>query len=267
MRRGLRPALGLVFEARVAAHLVLGAERVPEAQRLRSLGNEAVEPAVAGKAEDIAGAIAFSPCHRLVPAVVAVAAPDQAGRRPVAADALRQVPDDGAHLRALGRPGRTQDGDDRRAAGDVVDVHRREPALVVMRVPERELLAAVSGAERVIDIEDLLRTRRHVRAALVDQGTGEPRRIRFSRRILQTRDRRLRGQRRSALGRPPDGKLQQRIVPQPVEVVAILVAAGDGEGARRDEFHHLVPDAGLVAPIGHGVGESPTDTEPPLRLA
>jgi hypothetical protein len=49
---------------------------VPEAQRLRSLVNEGVEHAVAGKAEDVAGAIVFSPCKRLVPAVVAVAAPD-----------------------------------------------------------------------------------------------------------------------------------------------------------------------------------------------
>jgi len=28
-----------------------------------------------------------------------------------------------------------------------------------------------------------------------------------------------------------------------------------------------VPDAALVAPIGHGVGEPPTHAEPPLRLA
>jgi hypothetical protein len=84
---------------------------------------------------------------------------------------------------------------------------------------------------------------------------------------LQARDRRLRGQRRSALGRPPNGKLQQRIVAQTVEVIAVLVTAGDGEGARRDQLDHLMPDAALVAPIGHCVGESPTDTEPPLRLA
>jgi hypothetical protein len=35
-------------------------------------------------------------------------------------------------------------------------VHRREAALVVMRVPERKLLTAVCCAERVVDVENLL---------------------------------------------------------------------------------------------------------------
>src|SRR5258708_34283426 len=52
-----------------------------------------------------------------------------------------------------------------------------------------------------------------------------------------------------------------------VEVIAVLVAAGDGEGARRDQLDHLMPDAALVAPIGHGVGESPAHAEPPFSLA
>jgi hypothetical protein len=41
----------------------------------------------------------------------------------------------------------------------VIDVHRREAALVVMCVPERKLLAALRRAERVVDIEDLLLAR------------------------------------------------------------------------------------------------------------
>jgi hypothetical protein len=149
----------------------------------------------------------------------------------------------------------------------MIDVHRRKAALVVMGVPEGELLAAVHRAERVVDVEDFLRPGRHAGAELVEQGAGEPRRLDFARRVLQTRDRRLRGERRSALGRPADGQLQQWIVPQPVEVVAVLVAAADGKGARRDQFHHLVPDAGLVAPVGHGAGQPPAHAEPPLRLA
>jgi len=59
----------------------------------------------------------------------------------------------------------------------------------------------------------------------------------------------------------------QRIVAQTVEVIAVLVAAGDGEGPRRDQLDHLVPDPALVAPIGHGVGEPPAHADPPLRLA
>jgi hypothetical protein len=37
----------------------------------------------------------------------------------------------------------------------VIDVHRRKAALVLTRVPERQLLAAMRRAERVVDIEYL----------------------------------------------------------------------------------------------------------------
>jgi len=33
-------------------------------------------------------------------------------------------------------------------------VHRRKAALVMMRVPERQLLTAVRGVERVINVEN-----------------------------------------------------------------------------------------------------------------
>src|SRR5437868_2328351 len=62
-------------------------------------------------------------------------------------------------------------------ARHVIDVHRCEAALVVMRVPERELLTAVRRTERVVDVEDLLLARRHGRAGLVEQSGGEPRRL------------------------------------------------------------------------------------------
>src|SRR5207245_5820324 len=49
----------------------------------------------------------------------------------------------------------------RRAARHVIDVHRCEAALVVMRIPERKLLTAMRRAERVVDVEDLLLVRLH----------------------------------------------------------------------------------------------------------
>ena len=115
--------------------------------------------------------------------------------------ALRHMLDDGPHLRALRRARRAQDRYDRRAARHVIDVHRCEAALVVMRVPERKLLTAMRRTERVVDVENLLLARLHCRAGLVDESGGEPRRLRLARRILQTTDRRLRGQR---LRRCPD---------------------------------------------------------------
>ena len=49
-------------------------------------------------------------------------------------------------------PGAARDHDHRRAARHMVDVHRREAALVVMGVPERKLLNAMRRTERVVDV-------------------------------------------------------------------------------------------------------------------
>ena len=51
----------------------------------------------------------------------------------------------------------------------MIDVHRCEAALVVMRVPERKLLAAMRRAERVVDVEDRQLARLHGRAELIKQ--------------------------------------------------------------------------------------------------
>jgi hypothetical protein len=70
----------------------------------------------------------------------------------------------------------------------VIDVHRRKAALVVMCVPERQLLAAMRRTEGVIDVEDLQLARRHGGGELIEQSRGEPRRLGLARRILQTAD-------------------------------------------------------------------------------
>jgi hypothetical protein len=84
-----------------------------------------------------------------------IAAPHDTGVRPMLLQALRHVLDDSPHLRALRGARRAQDGSNRRAARHVIDVHRREAAFVVMRVPERQLLAAMRRTERVVDVDDL----------------------------------------------------------------------------------------------------------------
>ena len=155
----------------------------------------------------------------------------------------------------------------RRTASHVIDVHRREAALVVMRAPERQLLTAVRRAERVVDVEDLLLARLHRRAGLIDQSCGQPRRLRLARRILQTTDRRLRGQRRAAYRTAPDCDLHQRIMPQPVEVDGVLVAAGDRRDARHHHLEHLVTDAARIAAIRHRIGKPPAKAELALRLS
>jgi hypothetical protein len=180
--------------------------------------------------------------------------------------ALRYVLDDTPHLGALRGTRRAQDGRHRRAARHVIDVHRRKAALVVMRVPERKLLAAMRRAERVINVEDRQPAGLHRDAELVKQSRSEPRRLGLARRILQTRDGRLRRQRRTALRTAPDRKLHQRIVPQPVEVDCIFVSAGDRRGACHHHLEHSVLDAIRIAAIRHRLRKSQAD-QTTLKLA
>jgi hypothetical protein len=147
-----------------------------------------------------------------------------------------------------------------------MDVHRGKATLVVMRVPERKLLAAMRRTERVVDVEDLKPARLHGRAELVEQSRGEPRRLGLARRILQTTDRRLRAKRCTAVRTPSDRKLHQRIVPQPVEVDGILVAARDRRGARHHHLKHRVPHAIGIAAIRHRFRKPPAHTKPALCL-
>jgi hypothetical protein len=131
-------------------------------------------------------------------------------------------------------------------------------------VPERELLTAMCRAERIIDVEDLVFA--WLRAGLIDESRGEPRRLRPARPILQTTDRRLRGQWRPACRTATDRDLHEWIVPQPVEVDGILVAAGDRRHARHHHLEHRVPDAIRIAAIRHRVGKPPAHPELALRM-
>jgi len=238
-----------------------------EAQIGRGLRHQGIEHGIAGEAENVVRIVVFCPFHRLDPAVVAVAAPHDAGFRPMAAQALGHMLDDGTHLGALGGARRAQDRRDRSAARNVIDVHRRKTALVVMRVPERKLLAAMRRAERVVNVEDLQLVRLHARAELIKQSRRQPRRLGLARRILQTRDGRLRRQRCPCFRTAADRDLHQRIMPQPVEVDGVLVAARDRRRARHHHLEHRVPDAVRIAAIRHRFRKPPAHPELALRLS
>jgi len=174
---------------------------------------------------------------------------------------LGHVLDDGPHLRAFRSARRAKDGGNRGAARHVIDVHRRKTALVMMCVPERELLAAMRRTERVVDVEDLERARFDRLAELIDQGRAQSRRLALAGRILQATDGRLRGQSRTALRTTADRDLHQRIVAKPVEIVRILVAAGDRRAARHHHLEHRVPDPVRIAAIRHRFRKPPAHPE------
>jgi hypothetical protein len=110
------------------------------------------------------------------------------------------------------------------------------------------------------------RFRIHIRSAdatagLIDESCGERRRLRPARRILQTTDRRLRGQWRAACRTAADRDLHEWIMPQPVEVDGTLVAAGNRRNARHHHLEHRVLDAIRIAPIRHRIGNPPAHPE------
>jgi hypothetical protein len=143
----------------------------------------------------------------------------------------------------------------------VIDVHRREAALVVMRGPERELLTTMRRAKRIVDVEDFVFARLHRRAGLIDESCGEPRRLRSARRILQTADRRLRGQWRATFRTAAHRDLHEWIMTQPVEVDGILVAAGDRRDPSHHHFEHSVPNPARITAIHHRIGNPSADAE------
>ena len=180
---------------------------------------------------------------------------------------MRHVLDDCAHLRALRGARRAQDGRHRRTTRHMIDVHRRKAALVMMRVPERQLLAAMRSAERVVDVENLHPARLHSRTELIEESHTEPCSVGLARRVLQAGDGRLRCQRRASLRTAADGDFHERIVAQPVVIDGVLVPTGDRRRACHHHLEHLMQGAVGIAAVRHRSGEPPAYANLALRLA
>lgn len=150
----------------------------------------------------------------------------------------------------------------------MIDVHGHEAALVVVGIPEAELLAAVHDVGRVVDVERDLGGRRRKRGAeLVDQGCRQPHRLPAARHVLQPAHGRLRAQLAAALRAAADRQLQERVLPQPVEIVAVLVAAADRQRAGLDQLDERMLDPGWITAIGQAGGEPRADAGCALGLA
>ena len=76
------------------------------------------------------------------------------------------------------------------------------------------------------------------------------------RRVLEPGQGRLRHQIMTALGQTTTGQLERRIEAQHVEVVAILIAAGDGEHARPVHVGVAVRRACPIARVGQARGKA-----------
>ena len=132
----------------------------------------------------------------------------------------------------------------------VEDVDRLEAGAVVVRVEERQLLLAVHGIVRVVDVEHDARGRsREAPAVEIDLAEPDAGQRTPVGEVLQPRQRRLAHQIGAGLRRTADGDLQGRIGAQRIDVVAVLVAGRDHQHPRRRHLGVAVPDAGRIAVV------------------
>ena len=153
------------------------------------------------------------------------------------------------------------------AGGGVVDVDRQKAALVVVGVEQRQLLLAVHHVAGVVDVQGDRGGRCGVAGAVqVDQHPPEPDQVAQAGRVLQPRDGGLAHQVRAALGQAPAGELEGGIGAQMVEVVGILVPAGDRQDAGQQDLGQRVHDPARIASIRDHRRELLGDAQPPRGL-
>ena len=183
--------------------------------------------------------------------------------RPVSADGPDQAAQMPAHLAARGRLARAQDHRDRAAGGSVVDVDRQKAALIVMGVEQRQLLLAVDHVAGVVDVQGDGRGRRGVAGAVeIDHHPPEPDQIAQARRVLQPRDGGLAHQVGAALGQAAAGELERGVGAQVVEIVGILIPAGDRQDARQQDLGQRVHDPARITAVRDHGGELVGNAEP-----
>ena len=182
---------------------------------------------------------------------MAVAADGDAGGGPVPPDTMHQAAKMAAELGAARRPAGPQQHRHRARGGGVVGVDRQEAALVVVGVEQRELLAAVHHVAGVVDVQRHRGRWSGVAGAVeVDHGMDQARHLAPARHVLPARHGRLRAGVGAAVRQPSAGQLEARIAAQLVEVVGVLVAAGDRQDARPQDVGRAVAHQQRMAPVG-----------------
>src|SRR5260370_22823377 len=134
----LAPALCAVAKGLEAAQLVFARERALHGDRVGRLARQSMKSIVAGEAKNVVGALGFlAPLHRLVAAVMAVAAPPDVDLGPMPADAFDDMLEDRADLLA-----------GRRLALAQYHRHRRAACRLIHGDPPKAALVRTGGEHR-----------------------------------------------------------------------------------------------------------------------
>jgi len=131
-----------------------------------------------------------------------------------------------------------------------------------MGVEQRQLLAAVNGVERIVDVEgDPLGNRSERSAIQFDHGAAHPHERAHVRQVFQSRDRRLRAE-FAVRRREIERHLEHRIAAQAIGVDPVLVAGGDHQQPKPDDLGKAVGDLVGIARIDQAGGEPIGDPKP-----
>ena len=146
-------------------------------------------------------------------------------------------------------------------------MHRHEAVLVRVRVEQAELLASVHDIGRIVDIEHDAVGRLLVALAPKFQHGGlHAHEVAQARRILHPRDGGLGGKVGAGLRQASAGDLEHGVGAEGAEVVAVLVAAGDGEDAGTQNVGETVLGAGGVAAVAEGGSQGIHEADLPVGL-
>ena len=135
-------------------------------------------------------------------------------------------------------------------------------------VPERKLLLAMCGIERVVDVEDHRRGR-HVVAGTVDVYHLAPNSDQRAqvRRVFPARNRWLAGQPDQLSGGFAKRHHEGRVMPQGIQIVSVFVSTGNRQHPRPQNVRKAVRHPRRVPRIGDQGGEPIHDAKPPLGLS
>ena len=150
-------------------------------------------------------------------------------------------------------------------AGRVVDVDGKKAPLIIMRIEQRQLLVAMHRVGGVVDIKrDRLWRHRMAPAPQIDQAMRQPDQGTKIWRVLQSRQRWLRGQIGATVRQPVACHLERGIGAQRVEVVAVRVAARDGEHTRAHHVGDGMADLSGIAIIREQSGQGVDQAKAPV---
>jgi hypothetical protein len=245
-----------ILRRRLEAHLRAGLEALDMPTQCRGRRD----------AQDVIETVSSTPVENFGTAIMAVGTQQDLGVRPVGADRPQQAAQEGADLFAT-RPfgGAKHSCDEAPLAVEHDD--RLKAIIVVIRIEEPQLLAAMSRIKRVVDVErDPFRDLPERLAIKIDHGASHAQKGAGIRQVLKPRDGRLRTQ-FAVRGSKVMRHLEYRIDAKTVGVVAVLVAGGDHQEAEADDVGESVRNLIGRTRILDTASETISDAQPLLDLS